>query len=88
MFARTSLTIDPAWPGATPSTGWALLAGAATPAGTPAVATGVCGDDAVAAYPVGGDNVQVVRLRAGAWTAPEAVTATSGATSVAIASRP
>ena len=65
-----------------------LLAGAATPAGPPAVATGVCGDDAIAAYPLGGDNVQVVRLRGGAWTAPEAVPTTNGATRVAIATRP
>ncbi len=29
MFARTSLAIDPAWPGASPGSGWVLLAGAA-----------------------------------------------------------
>ena len=29
MFARTSFAIDPAWPGASPSTGWAMLVGAA-----------------------------------------------------------
>src|SRR5436853_7933065 len=29
MFARMSLTLDPAWPGASPSTGWTLLAVAA-----------------------------------------------------------
>ena len=29
MFARMSLTIDPAWPGVSPSTGWMLLAAAA-----------------------------------------------------------
>jgi uncharacterized membrane protein len=29
MFARMSLTIDPAWPGVSPGTGWMLLAGAA-----------------------------------------------------------
>src|SRR4249919_2729213 len=29
MFAHTSLTIDPAWPGASPGTAWSLLAVAA-----------------------------------------------------------
>ena len=52
---------------------------------TPAVAKGVCGDDAVVAYATGG-VVRVTRLRAGTWTSPEAVGTASG-TRVAIATK-
>ncbi len=83
-FSVYSATTSPQW------TSPALLAGAAAVAapGVPAVATGVCGDDAIAAFPLTGDNVQVVRLRGATWTAGEAVTATSSATAVAIATVP
>lgn len=63
----------------------APLLGGATVDSAPAVAKGVCGDEAVAAVATGG-AVKVVRLRGGAWSAAETVPNLSGAR-VAIAAR-
>ena len=51
----------------------------------PAVASGVCGDDAIAAYASGG-RIFVTRLRGTTWTAPVVVAGLAG-TKVAIATR-
>jgi hypothetical protein len=42
-------------------------------ASPPTVATGVCGDDAIAAYPLAGGAVQVTRLKGTTWSTPESV---------------
>jgi hypothetical protein len=52
---------------------------------TPAIATGVCGAEAIAAYASGG-TVSVVRLVTGIWSAPQVVPGLTG-TRVAIATR-
>jgi hypothetical protein len=52
---------------------------------TPAITTGVCGAEAIAAYASGG-AVSVVRLVAGIWSAPQVVPGLTG-TRVAIATR-
>src|SRR5262249_54223841 len=62
-----------------------LVSGGVSVDSRPAVAKGVCGDDAIVAFASGG-QVKVVRLRAGTWSAPEAVSGASGAR-VAIATR-
>jgi hypothetical protein len=64
------------------------LLGATAASSAPAIAPGVCGDEAVAVVPVTGppEAVRVVRLRNGAWSAPEDVPGLSGAR-VAAASR-
>lgn len=51
----------------------------------PAVAKGVCGDDAIVVYASGG-QVKATRLRGTAWTAPEVVTGATGAR-VAVATK-
>ncbi len=56
----------------------------ATPSSTPALAPGVCGDDAVAAYLSAG-TVYTTHFASGAWTSPAALVGASGVTSVAIA---
>jgi hypothetical protein len=50
----------------------------------PVVAPGVCGDDAVAAYALGG-SAYVTRLRGSSWSTPETVTGVTGAANVGIA---
>jgi hypothetical protein len=62
-----------------------LVSGGVSVDSRPAVAKGVCGDDAIAAFASGG-VVKVVRLRGGTWSAPEVVSGTSGSR-VAIATR-
>jgi hypothetical protein len=52
---------------------------------TPAITTGVCGAEAIAAYASGG-AVSIVRLMTGIWSAPEIVPGLTG-TRVAIATR-
>jgi hypothetical protein len=52
---------------------------------TPAIATGVCGAEAIAVYASGG-TVSVVRLVTGIWSAPQVIPGLSG-TRVAIATR-
>lgn len=61
------------------------LLGATAAEGGPGVAPGVCGDEAVAVVPVAGAT-KLVRLRGGAWGAPEDVTGLAGP-HVAVASR-
>jgi hypothetical protein len=51
----------------------------------PAVAKGVCGDDAIAVFATGG-QVKATQLRAGAWSVPGPVTGASG-TRVSVATR-
>ena len=51
----------------------------------PAVARGVCGDDAIVVFPTSG-SVKATRLRGTTWTAPAFVTGASG-TRVAVATR-
>jgi hypothetical protein len=51
----------------------------------PALAKGICGDDAIAVFATGG-AVKATRLRGTAWTAPETVTGASGGR-VAVATR-
>ncbi len=72
----TSIT----WAAAVP-----LVSGGVSVDSSPRVAKGVCGDDAIAAFASGG-VVKVVRLRAGAWSAPEVVSGASGSR-VAIATK-
>jgi len=58
-----------------------------TLAAPPAIASGVCGDDAVAAYATGG-VVNVVRLVGTTWGSPTVISGTSGMKYAAIATRP
>lgn len=75
-------------PGATPPWTTPQAFPAAAVGSTPQVARGVCGDDAVAVYTTpGAGGARVVSLRAGAWTAPVTVGASS-ATYAAIATQP
>lgn len=62
-----------------------LADGSATVDSTPAVARGVCGDDAVAVFSSGG-QVKATQLRGGAWSVPGPVTGASG-TRVSVATR-
>jgi hypothetical protein len=64
----------------------ALLADPSTVVDTsPAVAKGVCGDDAIAVFASAG-QVKATRYRGGAWSAPEPVSGASGAR-VAVSTR-
>jgi len=54
----------------------------------PAIAPGVCGDDAVVAYAATGGAVNVTRFAGGTFGAAVAVTGTNGAKYVGIATRP
>lgn len=54
-----------------------LLADASTVDGPPSVATGVCGDDAIAVFASAG-QVKATRYRNAAWSVPEAVGGTTG----------
>jgi hypothetical protein len=63
----------------------ALLADASTVDGPPAVAKGVCGDEAIVVFASGG-IVKATRFRGSSWTVPEAVTGAAG-TRVAVATR-
>jgi hypothetical protein len=62
-----------AWTAATP-----LVAGGVSVDSPPAVAAGVCGDDAIAVYASAG-QIRATRLRGTTWSAPELVTGGSGA---------
>ena len=62
-----------------------LADGAATVDGPPAVAKGVCGNDAVAVFASGG-QVKATQLHAGAWSVPGPVTGASGSR-VSVATR-
>jgi hypothetical protein len=62
-----------------------LADGSATVDSAPAVAKGVCGDDAIAVLASGG-QVKATQLRAGAWSVPGAVTGASGSR-VSVATR-
>jgi hypothetical protein len=55
----------------------ALLPDASSVDSPPAIAKGVCGDDAVAVYASGG-QIKATRYRANAWSAPESVSGASG----------
>ncbi len=63
----------------------ALLADASTVDGPPAIAKGVCGDEAIAVFASGG-QVKATRFRGTSWTAPEAVAGASG-TRVSVSTR-
>lgn len=65
----------------------ALVGGLPTLAAPPSIASGVCGDDAVAAYATGG-VVNVVRLSGTTWSSPAAIGGASNMKYVAIATRP
>jgi hypothetical protein len=54
-------------------------------AGLPAVAPGICGDDAVAVYPPAPGQARLVRLRGGSWVAPEAIPGTTASAFVGVA---
>lgn len=62
-----------------------LLADTSTVGGPPAVARGVCGDDAIAVFASGG-QVKATRYRGTSWSPPEAVAFASG-TRVSVATR-
>lgn len=62
-----------------------LADGAATVDSAPAIAKGVCGDDAIAVLASGG-QVKATQLRGGAWSVPVAVTGASGSR-VSVATR-
>ncbi|MDB4995479.1 MAG: Tetratricopeptide 2 repeat protein [Myxococcaceae bacterium] len=55
--------------------------------GIPQVARGICGDDAVVAYAEASASAKVTRLRGSSWSTPEALTGSSGAGEVGIATR-
>ena len=57
-------------------------------ASPPTVATGVCGDDAVAVYPLAAGAVQITRLRGATWSAPENVGTLSNLTFASVATTP
>jgi hypothetical protein len=63
----------------------ALLADASTVDSAPAVARGVCGDDAIAVFASAG-QVKATHYRGGTWSAPEPVSGASGAR-VAVSTR-
>jgi hypothetical protein len=63
----------------------AILPGGGTTDGPPAIAKGVCGDDAIVVYGSAGQT-KATRLRGTTWAAPEAVTGAAGAR-VAVATR-
>ena len=75
-ISGTSIT----WTAAAP-----LVAGGVSVDSPPRVASGVCGDDAIAAFASAG-VVRVVRLRGGSWSPPEIVGGASGSR-VAIATK-
>ena len=62
-----------------------LADGSATVDSAPAVARGVCGDEAIAVFSSGG-QVKATRLRAGSWSVPGPVAGASG-TRVSVATR-
>lgn len=70
-----------AWGAPTP-----LVPGGVAVDSTPAVASGVCGDDGIVVFATGG-VVKATRLRGSAWSPPETVTGATG-TRVAAATRP
>lgn len=57
-------------------------------ASPPTVATGVCGDDAIAAYALAGGAVQVTRLKGTTWSTPESVGALSNLGFASVATLP
>ncbi len=63
----------------------ALLADTSTVDGPPAIAKGVCGDEAIAVFASGG-QVKATRLRGTSWTVPEAVSGAAG-TRVSVSTR-
>ena len=67
------------------STPTKLLADNSTVDAPPAVAKGVCGDDAIAVFASGG-QVKATRLRGNTWTVPESVAGASGSR-VSVATR-
>jgi hypothetical protein len=62
-----------------------LLADTSTVDGPPAIAKGVCGDEAIAVFASGG-QVKATRFRGTSWTVPEAVSGASG-TRVSVSTR-
>lgn len=62
-----------------------LLADTSTVDSVPAVAKGVCGDDAIAVFATGG-QIKATRYRSNAWTVPTTVTGASGSR-VSVATR-
>jgi hypothetical protein len=75
---------------ATPWSSPAPLGGVANPAvlSVPAVAPGVCGEDAVAAFVDAAGNVSIAGLRGTAWASRGPLAGISGATHVSVATRP
>jgi hypothetical protein len=73
--------------GATPAWSTPAQLTSAQLTSAPALAPGVCGDDAEAAY-VSAGQVYTTHFVGGAWTTPASFAAGSGATSVAIATSP
>jgi len=67
------------------STPAALLADTSTVAGPPAIAKGVCGDDAIAVFSSGG-QIKATRYRGTSWSVAEPVVGASG-TRVSVATR-
>lgn len=63
----------------------ALLADTSTVDGPPAIAKGVCGDEAIAVFAAGG-QVKATRYRDTSWTVPEAVSGAAG-TRVSVSTR-
>lgn len=74
-------TLPSAASGGAAAIGWSvpapLLADTSTVDAAPAVAKGVCGDDAIAVYGSAG-QVKATRYRGGVWTTPEPVAGASG----------
>ena len=63
----------------------ALLADTSKVDGPPAVAKGICGDDAIAVFAAGG-QIRATRYRGTSWSVPEAVGGASGSR-VSVATR-
>jgi hypothetical protein len=71
--------------------GWtapAAMTSGATLASPPALAAGVCGADAFAAYVDTNGATSVLTLSGGAWSAPQSIAGATGATYVGIATSP
>jgi hypothetical protein len=75
----------------TAGTGWAAPAqipSTTTVVSAPAVATGVCGASAIAAYVLTGGQVEVTSLTGTSWSTPSAIAGATGMQSVAVATSP
>lgn len=74
--------------GAAPSWSAPVALSSSTLASVPRVATGVCGEDAIATFVLAGGGVKILRLRGTTWGSEEAVGSAPAARFASIATRP